>query len=131
MSTYSINKDDLILCLVALIFPTIPVIMRKGFWTKETLLNFLLLILFAFPAALHAWYVIYKTSSLRGDEEYDRLQNTLESGFASDEEEQSHQQHEQDQHNNAAPPSYVNVTRNDNNDNKNHNGFPLDNKVQH
>ncbi|KAL6944631.1 hypothetical protein ACO0RG_001370 [Hanseniaspora osmophila] len=128
MSTYSINKDDLILCLVALIFPTIPVIMRKGFWTKETLLNFLLLILFAFPAALHAWYVIYKTSNLRSDEEYDRLQGSLESGFASDEEDE---QPPQDQHNNVAPPAYANVTTNDNTDNKNHNGFPLDNKVQH
>ncbi|SCV01771.1 LAMI_0G13608g1_1 [Lachancea mirantina] len=64
-SVYTVNKDDVLLGLLSFFFPTIPVIIRKGFWSKDTLINLLLTIAFGFPGLFHALYVIYMTSKER------------------------------------------------------------------
>ena len=95
MSSGGIDGSDFLLCLLALFFPFVPVIIRAGFWTKDTAINFLLLLTFAFPAIFHAWWVIYKTSKKRNNEEYNRQQEILESGAASNN--HQYQQYQQQQ----------------------------------
>ncbi|SCU96187.1 LAFA_0G04808g1_1 [Lachancea sp. 'fantastica'] len=68
MSTiYTINKDDIILALSALILPPLPVILRRGVNSKDFWINLLLCLLFGFPGLLHAVYVVYQTSSERSE----------------------------------------------------------------
>lgn len=64
-SRYSINKDDLLLIILAVFIPPVPVIIRKGFCNKDTLLNFLLFLILFFPATIHSFYVVYETSKER------------------------------------------------------------------
>ncbi|CCC72073.1 hypothetical protein NCAS_0J00940 [Naumovozyma castellii] len=75
---YSINKKDVLLGVLSVFIPPIPVIMRKGFFSRDCLLNLLLFILFFFPAIIHALYVIYETSELRTKDETTITANTTE-----------------------------------------------------
>ncbi|GMM57604.1 Sna3 protein [Maudiozyma humilis] len=70
MSTarYSINKDDLLLVILAVFVPPVPVIIRRGLCNKDTLLNLLLFMVLFFPATIHSFYVIYETSKERDGE---------------------------------------------------------------
>ena len=56
---YSVNKDDLILIVLSVFIPPVSVIIRKGFFSRDFLL------IFFFPAVIHAFYVIYETSTQR------------------------------------------------------------------
>ncbi|SCU99666.1 LAME_0G04720g1_1 [Lachancea meyersii CBS 8951] len=72
MSTvYTLNKDDIILVVSALILPPLPVIVRKGLVSRDFWINLLLCLLFGFPGILHAVYVVYMTSSERS--QYSRV----------------------------------------------------------
>lgn len=51
--------------LVGVFIPPISVLMRRGFFSRDFLLNLLLFLLFFFPAIIHAAYVIYETSEER------------------------------------------------------------------
>lgn len=62
---YSVNKDDLTLIVLSVFLPPIAVIIRKGFFSRDFLLNLLLFLIFFFPAIVHAFYVIYETSKQR------------------------------------------------------------------
>ncbi|KAK5779798.1 YqaE/Pmp3 family membrane protein PWA37_001014 [Arxiozyma heterogenica] len=62
---YSVNKDDLILIVLSIFIPPVAVIIRKGFFSRDFLLNLLLFLIFFFPAIIHAFYVIYETSTQR------------------------------------------------------------------
>ena len=62
---YSVNKDDLILIVLSVFIPPVSVIIRKGFFSRDFLLNLLLFLIFFFPAVIHAFYVIYETSTQR------------------------------------------------------------------
>lgn len=62
---YSVNKDDLILIVLSVFVPPVAVIIRKGFFSRDFLLNLLLFLIFFFPAIIHAFYVIYETSTQR------------------------------------------------------------------
>lgn len=65
MSVYSVNKHDLLLMVLAVFLPPVTVWTRKGFFSRDFLLNLLLFLMFFFPAILHAGYVIYETSTER------------------------------------------------------------------
>ncbi|AQZ17052.1 SNA3 (YJL151C) [Zygosaccharomyces parabailii] len=65
MSVYSVNKNDVVLMLLGVFIPPIPVLIRRGFFSRDFLLNLLLFLLFFFPAIIHAGYVIYETSQER------------------------------------------------------------------
>ncbi|AQZ11880.1 SNA3 (YJL151C) [Zygosaccharomyces parabailii] len=65
MSVYSVNKNDVVLMLLGVFIPPIPVLIRRGFFSRDFLLNLLLFLLFFFPAIIHAGYVIYETSEER------------------------------------------------------------------
>ncbi|CAL9732626.1 hypothetical protein MOUN0_O02256 [Monosporozyma unispora] len=62
---YSVNKDDLILIALSVFVPPVVVIIRKGFFSRDFLLNLLLFVIFFFPAIIHAFYVVYETSLQR------------------------------------------------------------------
>ena len=62
---YSVNKDDLILIVLSVFIPPVSVIIRKGFFSRDFLLNLLLFLIFFFPAVINAFYVIYETSTQR------------------------------------------------------------------
>mgnify|MGYP003365122911 CR=1 FL=1 len=65
---YSINKDDLLLMVLAVFIPPLAVWRRKGVFDRDTLLNLLLFLLLFFPAIIHACYVVYETSDERATE---------------------------------------------------------------
>ncbi|CCF58784.1 hypothetical protein KAFR_0F01870 [Kazachstania africana CBS 2517] len=62
---FSVNKDDLWLGLLGVFIAPAPVIARKGFFSRDTLLSVILFLVFFFPAIIHAFYVIYETSKER------------------------------------------------------------------
>ncbi|SCU87577.1 LADA_0E04852g1_1 [Lachancea dasiensis] len=72
--TFTVNKDDIILGLVALILPPLSVFLRSGFKSRDFWINMLLCVLFGVPGCLHAFYVVYTTSSERsGEPSYERI----------------------------------------------------------
>lgn len=73
-TVFTVNKDDILLGLLACFLPPIAVAVRQGFWRKDTLICFLLTAIFGFPGMFHAFYVIYTTSAER------RLYDSLSGG---------------------------------------------------
>lgn len=65
MGKYSVNKSDVLLLLLAVFVPPVSVLIRRGFFSRDFLLNVLLFVFFFFPAIIHAAYVIYETSEER------------------------------------------------------------------
>lgn len=65
MGKFSVNKGDIILLILSLFVPPICVWKRKGFFSRDFLLNLLLFVFFYVPAIIHADYVIYETSEER------------------------------------------------------------------
>ncbi|CAN6619938.1 hypothetical protein TRVA0_007S04016 [Trichomonascus vanleenenianus] len=51
---------DLLLALLALFVPPFPVIIKRGLFTVDTLLNVALTMLGGIPGVAHAWYIILK-----------------------------------------------------------------------
>ncbi|SMN22847.1 similar to Saccharomyces cerevisiae YJL151C SNA3 Integral membrane protein localized to vacuolar intralumenal vesicles [Maudiozyma saulgeensis] len=78
-SKYSINKDDLLLIILAVFIPPVPVIIRKGFCSKDSLLNILLFMILFFPATIHSFYIVYESSKER-DLERDNSSSTVGNG---------------------------------------------------
>lgn len=64
-SKLSINKSDGWLLLLSVFVPPIPVLIRKGFFSRDFLLNLLLFVFLWIPAIAHAAYVIVETSEER------------------------------------------------------------------
>ena len=131
ITKYSINKDDLLLIILAVFIPPVPVIIRKGFCSKDSLLNLLLFMILFFPATIHSFYVVYESSQERVSErsniDTSRLnedQVPLNNGdFNVDLERNTHSTEE----NSSNLPKYDDIA-NENNDN---NATVGDNKVQH
>ncbi|CCD23044.1 Sna3p NDAI_0B00100 [Naumovozyma dairenensis CBS 421] len=80
---FSINQDDLLLVIISVFVPPIGVLIRKGFFSKEFLLNFILFLILFFPATIHAFYVIYETSQERISATADESRNTPTDATAS------------------------------------------------
>ncbi|KAL9005153.1 MAG: hypothetical protein Q9188_002067 [Gyalolechia gomerana] len=51
---------DILLALLAVIFPPLPVWIKSGLCTLDSLINILLCTLGFIPGLLHAWYIIAK-----------------------------------------------------------------------
>jgi len=56
----SMATSDIILALIAVLFPPIAVWIKRGICSVDSLLNILLLLLGYLPGLLHAWYIIAK-----------------------------------------------------------------------
>lgn len=61
----TVNKRDGWLLLLSVFVPPVPVLIRKGFFSRDFLLNLLLFVFFYIPAIAHAAYVIVETSEER------------------------------------------------------------------
>ncbi|CCE93936.1 Sna3p TDEL_0H00770 [Torulaspora delbrueckii] len=61
----SINRSDGWLLLLSVFVPPVPVLIRKGFFSRDFLLNVLLFVILFIPAIAHAAYVIIETSDER------------------------------------------------------------------
>lgn len=65
---------DFFLVLIALVFPPIPVIWKRGCCSVDLLINLLLCTLGLVPGIIHAWFVILDSNSERVfDEEAQRV----------------------------------------------------------
>ncbi|KAK4454194.1 UPF0057-domain-containing protein [Podospora aff. communis PSN243] len=51
---------DCFLALIAILFPPLPVWVKRGICSADSIINILLLILGYIPGLLHAWYIIAK-----------------------------------------------------------------------
>ncbi|RLV86955.1 hypothetical protein JA9_001091 [Meyerozyma sp. JA9] len=51
---------DLCLIVLSVLFPPLPVWIRRGFCSQDSFINILLFILGYFPGLIHSWYIIAK-----------------------------------------------------------------------
>ncbi|VVT47027.1 uncharacterized protein SAPINGB_P001507 [Magnusiomyces paraingens] len=54
------HARDWLLAFLALIFPPIPVIFKRGLCTVEFLISIILLIFGFLPSVIYSWYIISK-----------------------------------------------------------------------
>ncbi|KAL9597133.1 MAG: hypothetical protein Q9219_005355 [cf. Caloplaca sp. 3 TL-2023] len=66
-------STDILLALLAVLFPPLPVWIKSGICTLDSFLNILLCFLGFIPGLLHAWYVIAKYPD--PSDEYEDLEN--------------------------------------------------------
>ncbi|KAI0098265.1 hypothetical protein GGR51DRAFT_431323 [Nemania sp. FL0031] len=68
---------DLFLGVIAILFPPLPVWVKCGLCSADSIINILLCILGYIPGLLHAWYIIAKFPDT---DEYERVPQDYESG---------------------------------------------------
>lgn len=61
--------SDLCLIILSILFPPLPVWIRRGICSGDSLINILLCILGYFPGLIHAWYIIAKYPPYSGTHE--------------------------------------------------------------
>ncbi|QLL33756.1 hypothetical protein HG536_0F00810 [Torulaspora globosa] len=64
-SKLTVNRNDIWLLVLSVFVPPVPVLIRKGFFSRDFLLNLLLFITFVIPAIAHAAFVVVETSEER------------------------------------------------------------------
>ncbi|KAI9882162.1 MAG: hypothetical protein M1823_006094 [Watsoniomyces obsoletus] len=52
--------SDIFLCLLAILFPPLPVWVKRGICSADSLINIALCMLGGIPGLFHAWYIILK-----------------------------------------------------------------------
>lgn len=52
--------SDVCLVIISVLFPPLPVWIRRGLCSADSLINILLCILGYFPGLIHSWYIIAK-----------------------------------------------------------------------
>ena len=113
----SLTKNDLLLIVISFFLPPLSVYLRKGFWTKDFLINLLLTLLLGLPGLIHAVWVIYTSSNLRTGSSSLSTSSRLEQGLGSDTSKPTAEQHEEETQNEQQQPLLSQH-------------FPLDNKIQ-
>jgi len=73
-------STDVFLGLLAVLFPPLPVWVKRGICSADSILNILLLILGYLPGLLHAWYIIAKYPEPPYDYPYTHLPQDAEHG---------------------------------------------------
>lgn len=61
----TVNRGDVWLLVLSVFAPPVPVLIRKGLFSRDFLLNLLLFITFVIPAIAHAAFVVIETSEER------------------------------------------------------------------
>lgn len=98
-----VQSQDVLLYILALIFPPLPVFIRKGLFTREMAISLFLTAFFHFPGLLYSWYVTYESSLDRQTDSRgyrDIEQQTNETGIP---------QFEAYSDNNVTPPAYEDI----------------------
>ncbi|KAI1470664.1 uncharacterized protein F4812DRAFT_418556 [Daldinia caldariorum] len=70
-------SPDLFLAYLAILFPPLPVWVKTGICSADSIINILLCLLGLLPGLLHAWYIIYKYPETY---EYDSVPQDSERG---------------------------------------------------
>ncbi|KAK3900525.1 hypothetical protein C8A05DRAFT_17179 [Staphylotrichum tortipilum] len=73
-------STDIFLGLLAVLFPPLPVWVKRGLCSADSILNILLLILGYIPGLLHAWYIIAKYPEPPYDYDYQQIPPDAEHG---------------------------------------------------
>ncbi|TAQ85136.1 hypothetical protein B7494_g6550 [Chlorociboria aeruginascens] len=69
-------SSDIFLGLIAILFPPLPVWVKCGICSADSIINILLCMLGFLPGLLHSWYIIAKFP----EQDYDALPQDAESG---------------------------------------------------
>ncbi|KAH6634974.1 hypothetical protein B0J18DRAFT_417583 [Chaetomium sp. MPI-SDFR-AT-0129] len=73
-------STDIFLGLLAVLFPPIPVWVKRGICSADSIINILLCVLGYLPGLLHAWYIIAKHPEPDYDYEYQNVPQDPEHG---------------------------------------------------
>ncbi|KAK3294463.1 uncharacterized protein B0H64DRAFT_400757 [Chaetomium fimeti] len=73
-------SNDIFLGLLAVLFPPLPVWVKRGLCSADSIINILLLMLGYIPGLLHAWYIIAKYPEPPYDYEYESVPQDAEHG---------------------------------------------------
>ncbi|KAK4130731.1 hypothetical protein BT67DRAFT_445357 [Trichocladium antarcticum] len=73
-------STDIFLGLLAVLFPPLPVWVKRGICSADSFLNILLFILGYVPGLLHSWYIIAKYPEPPYDYDYQSLPQDAENG---------------------------------------------------
>ncbi|CAP65494.1 uncharacterized protein PODANS_6_9910 [Podospora anserina S mat+] len=68
-------STDLFLGILAILFPPLPVWVKRGICSADSLINILLLCLGFIPGLIHAWYIIAKYPDIPYDYDYQAPSN--------------------------------------------------------
>lgn len=85
-----------------MLFPPLPVWIRRGMCSMDSLINILLCILGFIPGLIHSWYIIAKYPPYTVEKHskiYYVYQNDLERGLANARNPQEHHEHHHHHHN--------------------------------
>ncbi|KAK4148722.1 hypothetical protein C8A00DRAFT_38690 [Chaetomidium leptoderma] len=89
-------STDIFLGLLAVLFPPLPVWVKRGICSADGIINLLLCLLGFIPGLLHAWYIIAKYPEPPYDYDYENLPQDPENGriyvFVHNGQQQHHQQ---------------------------------------
>ncbi|KAI9728234.1 MAG: hypothetical protein M1828_004695 [Chrysothrix sp. TS-e1954] len=66
-------SSDCLLVLLAIVFPPLPVWVKRGLCSADSLINIALCILGFFPGLLHSWYIISVTPEDHNEPAYSRV----------------------------------------------------------
>ncbi|KAK4044191.1 hypothetical protein C8A01DRAFT_31798 [Parachaetomium inaequale] len=66
-------STDIFLGLLAVLFPPLPVWVKRGLCSADSIINILLLVLGFIPGLLHAWYIIAKYPEPPYDYDYQNV----------------------------------------------------------
>ncbi|KAK4096530.1 hypothetical protein N658DRAFT_435939 [Parathielavia hyrcaniae] len=95
-------STDIFLGVLAVLFPPLPVWVKRGICSADSIINFLLFILGYLPGLLHAWYIIatypeppydYDYQNLPQDAEHGRIYVFVHNGGHGQQQPQGYQQH--------------------------------------
>ncbi|KAK3984726.1 hypothetical protein QBC44DRAFT_336517 [Cladorrhinum sp. PSN332] len=73
-------SSDVFLTLLAILFPPLPVWVKRGICSADSLINILLCTLGFIPGLLHAWYIIFKHPDPPYDYDYTQGAHNAEHG---------------------------------------------------
>ncbi|CAH6721512.1 protein Sna4p [[Candida] jaroonii] len=99
--------SDLCLIIISVLFPPLPVWIRRGICTMDSLINILLCVLGYIPGLIHSWYIIAKYPPYTVEKHskvYYIYQNDLERGLATPPQSVNSEQHHHHHHHN----TYIN-----------------------
>ncbi|KAH6856239.1 hypothetical protein B0I37DRAFT_412181 [Chaetomium sp. MPI-CAGE-AT-0009] len=73
-------SSDIFLAILAVLFPPLPVWVKRGLCSADSIINILLLVLGYIPGLLHAWYIIAKYPEPPYDYDYQSVPQDAEHG---------------------------------------------------
>ena len=130
--------SDLFLIILSVLFPPLPVWIRRGCCSCDSLVNIALCMLGYFPGLIHSWYIIAKYPPYYYQQQQQQRKDTIYYVYRSDLENQTprrdgrdgrdechhdHHHHHHHHHNQAESQSAGLIVSNNHNNNNNNNNY--------